>query len=145
MNSRNDGLIWRCPLDYKSDGIHPSDTGAAKVGGLVLQFFSSDPLTTPWFSKSTSGIVEFESSAAVALSPNPVAIGNEITIGESIDAGCRIQVIDGLGRIVVEQASGTRIRTAALRPGVYGVQYRSRGAVRSAWGAVRSARIVVTP
>jgi hypothetical protein len=48
---RKDGLKWIYPEDYRKDGIHPSITGAQKVANMLLQFFTTDPTTTPWFIK----------------------------------------------------------------------------------------------
>lgn len=47
---RSDGLTW-LPTDYQSDGTHPSATGTQKTAQLLLQFFSSDETTKPWFLK----------------------------------------------------------------------------------------------
>lgn len=47
---RSDGLIW-VPADCLSDGTHPSTTGRQKVAQMLLQFFSTDETTKPWFLK----------------------------------------------------------------------------------------------
>jgi len=47
---RSDGLTW-VPSDYQSDGTHPSETGRQKVAQMLLQFFSTDETTKPWFLK----------------------------------------------------------------------------------------------
>jgi hypothetical protein len=47
--ARNDGTTWACP-DIKYDGFHPSDPyGREKESNLMINFFRSDPTTTPWF------------------------------------------------------------------------------------------------
>ena len=47
--ARNDGTTWACP-DIKYDGFHPSDPyGREKESNLMINFFKSDPTTTPWF------------------------------------------------------------------------------------------------
>jgi hypothetical protein len=47
--ARNDGTTWACP-DIKYDGFHPSDPyGREKETNLMINFFKSDPTTTPWF------------------------------------------------------------------------------------------------
>jgi hypothetical protein len=47
---RSDGLTW-VPSDYQSDGTHPSNSGRQKTAQLLLQFFSTDKTTKPWFLK----------------------------------------------------------------------------------------------
>jgi len=48
LKPRSDGLTWTCD-DMRKDGTHPSATGAAKVGRLLLQFFKADPTAKNWF------------------------------------------------------------------------------------------------
>ena len=45
---RKDGLVWTCD-DVRSDGTHPSPSGQAKVGGLLLRFFKTSPTARGWF------------------------------------------------------------------------------------------------
>lgn len=47
---RSDGLSW-LPTDYQSDGTHPGASGRQKVAQMLLQFFSTDATTKPWFLK----------------------------------------------------------------------------------------------
>ncbi|MEO6683878.1 MAG: hypothetical protein ABIN48_13730, partial [Ginsengibacter sp.] len=47
---RSDGLIWT-PSDFQSDGTHPGTTGRQKVAEMLLQFFTTDETTKPWFLK----------------------------------------------------------------------------------------------
>lgn len=49
LTPRSDGLVWECG-DFRSDGIHPSDSGAEKVALALSDFYKSDPVTCPWFS-----------------------------------------------------------------------------------------------
>lgn len=53
---RSDGLTWICS-DFQSDGTHPSiPQGQMKVGRMLLNFFSTDPTTTPWFLNGPSTV-----------------------------------------------------------------------------------------
>lgn len=45
---RSDGLVWN-RSDIDTDGVHPSQSGETKVGGLMLAFFKSSPYTKCWF------------------------------------------------------------------------------------------------
>ncbi|CAN5523690.1 hypothetical protein BH10BAC5_BH10BAC5_23330 [soil metagenome] len=56
MISRSDGLIWRCPVDYQSDGTHPSDSGKTKVANLLFNFFRNDSTSKSWFLSNLTGI-----------------------------------------------------------------------------------------
>ena len=49
-SARSDGLVW-LPSDFASDGTHPSTSGRQKVAQMLLQFFSTDETTKPWFLK----------------------------------------------------------------------------------------------
>ncbi len=48
----SDGLCW-LREDFTADGTHPSPAGAEKVGRLLLDFFRSEPTSTPWFLPSS--------------------------------------------------------------------------------------------
>lgn len=48
LKPRSDGLTWT-RSDLQNDGTHPSQSGQAKVGGLLLEFFRSSPYTRCWF------------------------------------------------------------------------------------------------
>jgi hypothetical protein len=50
VTGRKDGLVF-LRQDLRADGLHPSDTGAAKIARLLLDFFKGDPTTRPWFLK----------------------------------------------------------------------------------------------
>jgi hypothetical protein len=74
---RVDGLAWNCPEDYQPDGNHPSIAGRQKVAGMLLDFFSSDATTTPWFTALSTGVTEpgtagtIPQKASVINYPNP--------------------------------------------------------------------------
>jgi len=46
----SDGYSWECD-DQVCDGVHPSQSGKAKVANKLLTFFETDP-TTAWFRES---------------------------------------------------------------------------------------------
>jgi hypothetical protein len=48
MTARSDGLTWD-RTDFGSDGTHPSTSGRAKVGALLLNFFKNSAVTKCWF------------------------------------------------------------------------------------------------
>jgi hypothetical protein len=48
LAGRRDGLIWACE-DVQRDGTHPSPSGVRKVSRLLMEFFTADPTTKPWF------------------------------------------------------------------------------------------------
>ena len=48
LRGRSDGLKWRC-TDVQSDGTHPSPDGVHSVAKQLLNSFTSDPTTRPWF------------------------------------------------------------------------------------------------
>ena len=45
---RSDGLFW-LRSDYGPDGTHPSQVGVTKIGGMLLQFFKTEPTAACWF------------------------------------------------------------------------------------------------
>ena len=48
---KSDGLIWKHE-DMEFDGVHPSSTtGRPKVAKMLLDFFTTDETTVPWFLK----------------------------------------------------------------------------------------------
>ncbi|MDQ3623537.1 MAG: hypothetical protein M3463_13780 [Verrucomicrobiota bacterium] len=49
-----DGLVWE-RSDFAGDGVHPSESGRAKVAKLLLDFFINDPLAKPWFVNQPGG------------------------------------------------------------------------------------------
>lgn len=65
---RSDGLEWLCEDFFgtgKNDGVHPSVSGAEKVGGMLLEFFMNEPTALPWFMPGrTPSSVELSSFTA---------------------------------------------------------------------------------
>jgi hypothetical protein len=47
---KTDGLVYRRE-DLEVDGTHPSSAGREKVAKLLLNFFKTDPLSKPWFTR----------------------------------------------------------------------------------------------
>ncbi|HUP21037.1 MAG TPA: hypothetical protein VM778_13955 [Gemmatimonadota bacterium] len=45
---RSDGLRWTL-ADVQADGTHPAPPGVEKVGALLLDFFTTDPVPRCWF------------------------------------------------------------------------------------------------
>jgi len=45
---QTDKLVW-LRADVAADGTHPSESGRAKVADLLLKFFQTDPLASPWY------------------------------------------------------------------------------------------------
>jgi len=48
MNPRSDGRIWT-QQDLYIDCIHPTQSGAAKVADMLMEFFKNDSTAMPWF------------------------------------------------------------------------------------------------
>ncbi len=69
----NPNIFLNCPVDFQNDGTHPSVAGAQKVGGWLLNFFSTDSTATSWF-RGTGCIaagVEKISTDNIRIYPNP--------------------------------------------------------------------------
>ena len=86
---RSDSLIWVCPDDFQSDGTHPSLLGSQKVANLLLQFFSTDETTVPWFLSNPMGIHEdiHEVIREIKIIPNPFHIRTTVELPDIIEDG----------------------------------------------------------
>ena len=52
---RSDGLTWE-RVDLAADGTHPSPSGRAKVGALLLSFFKESGQARCWFTERACGL-----------------------------------------------------------------------------------------
>jgi hypothetical protein len=74
-NPRADGFSWK-QSDFESDGNRPAQSGEQKVGDLLFRFFSSAPVTTPWFLGEKQVVIVHPTPTPVSVStPTPVEAG----------------------------------------------------------------------
>ncbi len=64
MTPRADGLVWAC-ADFNTDGTHPAASGRGKVANLLLNFFSTSPLSADWFPASAPPIADIDRDGRV--------------------------------------------------------------------------------
>ena len=73
----NPNVFFTCPTDFQNDGTHPSAVGAQKVAGLLMNFFSTDSTSTPWFlgtgCQLGTGLAKQQTENKIVISPNPSA------------------------------------------------------------------------
>lgn len=62
---RSDGFTWTTN-DVQGDLTHPSNSGIAKIGQMLLAFFKTDPTSTPWFLRAPAA----RSAPSVTASAN---------------------------------------------------------------------------
>jgi hypothetical protein len=55
LMARSDGLIWECADLSQNDGTHPSASGVAKVGLMLLAFMLDSEYASPWFRAGPGG------------------------------------------------------------------------------------------
>jgi hypothetical protein len=48
---KSDGLVWKREDLITRDGMHPSESGKAKVAEMLLDFFKTSPYAKGWFLK----------------------------------------------------------------------------------------------
>ena len=75
---RSDGLRWSRE-DLENDGVHPSETGEAKVAALLADFFDHEPTVGSWFRGAMGGasirVVETEADATLSAAEPDTAFG----------------------------------------------------------------------
>jgi hypothetical protein len=96
VNPRSDGLIWECD-DFGRDGSHPNSGGSIKLGGLLLDFFTSDPTSTPWF-------------LGQGIEPRPNTVTTAAPTTTASEAGSTTSATDGSATTTTgsTSTSGTR-------------------------------------
>jgi hypothetical protein len=121
---RSDGLVWLCE-DFASDGVHPGLGVEQKVSSMMLDHFSTDPTTSPWFNGDRL-------TGAPAESPRPTPATNPTTNptasteppDETESAATQIDpASDGLGEGVMsikDQGSVWQLAGIGLAAGVVG-------------------------
>jgi len=109
LQPRSDGLTWAC-TDFAKDGTHPSDDGEKKVAGLLMDFFSTDSTTRPWF-LAAPGQQTHARTLSLSLTKHLVAKG-ALAVDDGFGAcgqGDRVDVerrTHGRWRIVGEATTG---------------------------------------
>ncbi|MBS1519025.1 MAG: hypothetical protein JSS91_13135 [Bacteroidetes bacterium] len=79
-NQNIEGLKWNCPVDYLSDGTHPSDTGSVKVAQKLLNFFTTDETARPWFYKSISLDLSLAFEGMLDVMSNTMSIKDTVIV-----------------------------------------------------------------
>ena len=108
----NPNVFWNCPADFNADGTHPSTTGAQKVATFLLNFFSTDSTSTPWFlgtgCPSTTGINnDVVNENSILVFPNPAERELIIDNGElKIES---VEVFDVLGQKIKDLTPSPRL------------------------------------
>ncbi len=82
----NSNIFFTC-TDYQNDGTHPSTAGEQKIGGLLLDFFSTDSTATPWFIANgcnTTGIEKQNLENSLHIYPNPFCLTTTLQVNEDL-------------------------------------------------------------
>lgn len=98
-NPRLDGLVWNCPADFNPDGVHPSTVGRQKVAQELLNFFTTDSTSIPWFLTQPTAINKNASSFVVDVFPNPVKDHLRIAINQEMK-NATLDIYNLLGEVV---------------------------------------------
>jgi hypothetical protein len=122
---RSDGLVWSCPEDYSADGTHPSTIGRQKVAQLLIDHFTTDSTSCPWFLQNCQLITGVPSLPANALSIHYDLPAERLLLVHQLQGLVQVEILDASGRSVRNISSHERrleIGTVDLRPGIYLVQ-----------------------
>lgn len=120
---RSDGLTWICPDDYISDGTHPSTLGRQKIADMLMQFFTTDVTTMPWFLRQVpAGIATIAQEEKLMLYPQPAMDRLTIVFPKSTLPASALSIYDLTGKVLrtipVTQSS-LSIDVAAFPTGLY--------------------------
>ena len=144
--ARNDGLTWICPDDFNTDGTHPGASGRQKVAQMLLDFFSTEQTTMPWFLSAQSRAESRQEPDAAVFNafPNPLGAATRITFEAPASARgtTTIELFDLQGRklLTLFRNAGTEGRHhvtfegldaggRVLKNGVYFCRFKA-----GAWG-----------
>jgi len=95
----DNGLVW-LRRDFVADGTHPSNSGVQKVAEMLLDFFSTDNTTIPWFLETIStgtGKTMNAPDLSLTISPNPVSQIFTVKIS-ALPSMSSLEVFDLFGR-----------------------------------------------
>ncbi|MBK8484554.1 MAG: T9SS type A sorting domain-containing protein [Saprospiraceae bacterium] len=105
--ARADGLTWQFS-DFVTDGTHPSNSGRLKVAKMLLDFFSTDSTSIPWFLRKNSTNTFNESNAenpGLTLyqnQPNPFSCSTKIHWKTENAAHTSMNLLDYSGKIIMK-------------------------------------------
>ncbi len=120
----NPNVFYNCPADFQNDGTHPSTAGAQKIGGLLLNFFSTDSTCIPWFLGTGCplgvGIQEEETENEIMISPNPSS-GELVVYGLQPEVR-KLELYDLVGNIIGTMSPSLRGPGGGLRVNLTGLQ-----------------------
>ena len=137
----NPNVFWSCPTDFMGDGTHPSTVGAQKVGSLLLNFFTSDSTSTPWFLGNGCNLTAIsetseEDPSQIKIFPNPA--NGSVGIQSGLSNIQSVNIFNSNGERVYSLSSIDsdlkNIHIPVLSAGVYlvhmgtkdGLQYRKK-------------------